>query len=220
MADGFRCKPPLYLNHRKRLTTGIHQNQHPRPERHRPVNITPVETFVGWRETNLGRGKSPRTPTAILAIHHPVVRRIQFPHHGVCQLTTFITSGRRISSYSCALMVCNTFRVSSVSSRYLPCCRPSPAGRCGCLSGGISRVIGAFSGIRLRGCGAHPAVAPSSCLSYGALHVQPHHLSSSSASRAAPDSPASFRAAIICGFSGVRRSLLLSAATSRACGIR
>ena len=23
------AKPPLYLNHRKRLTTGIHQNQNP-----------------------------------------------------------------------------------------------------------------------------------------------------------------------------------------------
>lgn len=37
---------------------------------------------------------------------------------------------------------------------------PSPAGRCGCSSGGISQVIGAFSGICLWMWSTHPAWNP------------------------------------------------------------
>ena len=45
------------------------------------------------------------------------------------------------------------------SSRYLPCCRPVSGGRCGCLSGGISR-LSVRSVVSVCGCGAHPAVHP------------------------------------------------------------
>ncbi len=95
------------------------------------------------------------------------------------QLTAFILPAARISSYSCAFMVCNTFRSVQFSSRYLPCCRPVSGGACGCSSGGISQVIGTFSGIRL-GRGAHIQPGTQRLSFMWNSDVQPHRLSSSS----------------------------------------
>ncbi|EFK43535.1 hypothetical protein HMPREF9346_04931 [Escherichia coli MS 119-7] len=66
------------------------------------------------------------------------------------------------------------------SSRYLPCCRP--------VSGGAVWLFIRRHQPGYRCVQWHPSVGvvhtsslePSGCLSYGALHVQPHHLSSSS----------------------------------------
>ncbi len=137
------------------------------------MNITPVKTFVGRRERT-GRGKSRQTRCrSPFIVSYP---RIQLPHHGVSQLTAFITSSARISSYSCVFMVCNTFQGQFSFHHGISLLPPRPAAWWS--SGGISRVIGAFSGIRLWAwcTSARNPV----CLSYGALHVQPHHLSSSS----------------------------------------
>ena len=108
----------------------------------------------------------------------------------------------------------------SFSSRYLPCCRPSPAGRCvNNSSGGISRVISAFQWyIRLWTWCAHPARAPA-VVFHMELCVQPASpfFIFSRVPLRHPDSPASFRAAIICGFFRCPEEFALSAATSRAC---
>ena len=45
-----------------------------------------------WFDCTLDGEKAAKL-AAVLAVHRPVIRRIQLPHHGVSQLTAFITSG-------------------------------------------------------------------------------------------------------------------------------
>ncbi len=79
------------------------------------------------------------------------------PDHGVSQLTAFITSGSPDIFISCAFMVCNTFRVSSVFITVSPCCRPVSGGAVWLFIRRHQQVIGAFSGIRLWAWCTHPA---------------------------------------------------------------
>lgn len=115
-------------------------------------------------------------------------------------------------------MVCNTFRVSSVFITVSPLLLPRLRRGGVVVHQAASARLSVRSVVSVCGCGAHiqPGTQRLSFIWCSACSAaSPFFIFS--ASRAAPDSPASFRAAIICGFSGVRRSLLLSAATSHAC---
>ncbi|CSK78480.1 Uncharacterised protein [Shigella sonnei] len=71
-------------------------------------------------------------------------------HHLVSEITAHIAS--RSTDFFIFLGIHGLQGIQcqfGIHHRISPSAAPSPAGRCGCSSGGISQVIGAFSGIRL-----------------------------------------------------------------------
>src|SRR5699024_1709285 len=87
----FRAERWLCANHPERTSADTDQYHHPGCAGLTGAAYDNMKTLMERAETHLDGEKAAKL-AAILAIHHPVVRRIQFTHHGMCEATTNITS--------------------------------------------------------------------------------------------------------------------------------
>src|SRR5699024_5037860 len=87
----FRTERWLCANHPERTSADTDQYHHPGCAGLTGAAYDNMKTLMNGRETHL-HGAEAADLAAVLAVHPPVRRRIQLPHHGMCEAATHLTS--------------------------------------------------------------------------------------------------------------------------------
>ncbi len=182
------------------------------------MNITPGENVRGQAETDLDGEKAAKL-AAVLAVHR------QLASASSSRITACVSSRRsyfrqpgylHIPVHSWSVIHSGQFSFHHGISL---AAAPSPAGRV-VVHQAASARLSVRSVVSVLDVVHTSSQAPSGCLSYGTLMFSRIAFLHLLRVPCGTGQSASFRAAIICGFFRCPKKFALSAATSRACGIR